>query len=496
MSWAVLVGGCSGGAEDSSSASRLVAWRLETETADTRPLVLGIYDRELETACRFVPVADGTLRCLPSSAAVELQTTLFADDRCEQVLLAWTRPLIASADRAKPPGIVTVSTGSACEPTYVARKATKLGVGSAPFERSTAGECLRLSADATASVLAGKDWLVAGEALPPSLFAQGRRVQVPPPAGQRLGVEQIESASGGPFAVGLHDQQWQRSCELERDGVDLRCWPPAALPRWGRFLLYTDRGCATPLASFHADDETCAGPVLVRGNSEVSRLGARWTGSVLATYDVSGSCRPEMIDLGRSRAFLIGETLGPDAVAKLRSQHQGSGPLRFSGPATEDGRVFDLPVQQLPTRFGSSLFMAGSPVEFLDARAIACTPFRVPDGTIRCLPTGEMVALEDLFFSDAGCMHPLALCRGCQGTKVLIPAPGGDPFGGASALHEFGAPHRGQAFSTGFSNDHLCRPLEPGQISPTDVLYELGAKVLFGQYSQLAEWRGSDRISP
>ena len=66
-------------------------------------------------------------------------------------------------------------------------------------------------------------------------------------------------------------------------------------------------------------------------------------------------------------------------MAKLRSQHQGSGPLRFSGPETEDGRVFDLPVQQLPTRFGSSLFMAGSPVEFLDARAIACTPFRGPE---------------------------------------------------------------------------------------------------------------------
>jgi hypothetical protein len=33
-------------------------------------------------------------------------------------------------------------------------------------------------------------------------------------------------------------------------------------------------------------------------------------------------------------------------------------------------------------------------------------------------------------------------------------------------------------------------------LSPTDVLYQLGAKVPFGQYPQLAEWRGPDRISP
>ena len=498
--WLGILGACSGGGDGSPSTSRLVSWRLETEAADTRPLVLGIYDRELATACRFLPVADGSLRCLPVSAAVEPPNTLFADDRCDQVLLAWTRPILASADRAEPPGIVAISTGSTCAPTYQPRKATKLGAGLPLFERSTTGECQRLSADATASVLTGRDWLVAGEALSPSLFAQGRRVQLPPPAGQRLGLEQIESASGGPFAVGLHDRQWQQSCELERDGVNgdgLSCWPPVARPTWGRFRLYGDSGCGTLLASFQADDETCAGPALVRGVNEVSRIGARWTGTVLATYDVAGdSCHPEMIDLGLSRAFLIGERLGSDAVARLRSQPQGAGPLRFSGPVTDDGRVFDLPVERLLTRFGSSLFMAGSPVDFLDARAVACTPFRVPDGTIRCLPTGEMLAFQDLFFSDDRCSQPLALCRGCQGTKVLIPVPGGDPFGGASAIHEFGAAHTGQAFSTGFSNDHLCRPLEPGQISPTDVLYQLGAKVPFGQYPQLAEWRGPDRITP
>ena len=148
------------------------------------------------------------------------------------------------------PESLTVSTGSACEPTYVAAKGNEARswaprYSSIPPPVSVSG-CRPTRPRRYWPKRIG--WLPA-EALPPSLFAQGRRVQVPPPAGQRLGVEQIESASGGPFAVGLHDQQWQRSCELERDGVDggaLRCWPPAARPRWGRFLLYGGQTSAQP----------------------------------------------------------------------------------------------------------------------------------------------------------------------------------------------------------------------------------------------------------
>ena len=67
----------SGAGAAASDEPRLVPWQLQAEGSE--PLVVGVFDRERQQHCGFVPDATGQLRCLPlTRGALELTRT-FAD---------------------------------------------------------------------------------------------------------------------------------------------------------------------------------------------------------------------------------------------------------------------------------------------------------------------------------------------------------------------------------------------------------------------------------
>lgn len=486
--------GCHATDPADGTTGRLVSWRLETESGDSRPLVLGIYDRALDTPCRFVSVEDGTTRCLPFSEQAGPLSTLFADERCEHMLFQWV-PARTGSTPEKMPSYLSVPGPSACPLRYTPRTAQAFDRSGTLFEQTASGGCRASAQSVTQNLIRNREFLVAGEPVPLSRFAVGSRVSVPPPTGQRLGVVQFESPDGGPFPVGLHDRQWQRTCIPESTGNDgeLLCWPPYAQDFVGRFVLFAEKGCVTPLAAHQPDDaESCADPVLVRGRTGTRRIGERWTAPYYAAYDTAGQTCAAAQSFAVQRVFGIGPELAPGAIAALRSQVQGTGPLRAISLTTDDGRAFDLPVERWNTSYGRNLSIAAKSPLFQDAAAKPCAPYRASDGTVRCLPLHALEPLPGIYFADAACAQPLALCTDCAGKDVLVPLPGRDPFG-AAAVHEFGPRFTGQAFASDGNNG--CAPYDPAMSTKID-LRTLGAQVSWDRYPKLAEWRGTERIGP
>lgn len=488
--------GCHTADPQDGTAGRLVSWRLETESGDSRPLVLGIYDRALDTPCRFVTAEDGTERCLPFSEQAGPLSSLFADERCEHMLFQWVPDRTGAAE--KKPAFLSVPSQQTCPRRYEPRTARPLDRSSIVYERTSSGECRASTASVSQSILRDREFLVAGDPVPLSRFAAGTRVRVPPPSGQRLAEVQIQSPDGGPFTVGLHDQLWQRACAPQTTGSadELLCWPPYAQDTQGRFLLFAEQSCTTQLSAYQPiEEEPCEEPVLVRARSGNRRIGERWTAPHYTSYDAaSASCMPAGASVVAARIFAIGPALGPDAVAALRSRAQGTGALRRVAPATEDGRAFDLPIERWNTSYGRTIGLAGQTAIFEDAAAKPCTPYRASDGTVRCLPLRDLEPLPGLYFADAACTQPLASCTDCAGKDVLVPIQGSDPFG-AAAVHEFGPRFTGQAFATDGTPAARCAPYTPASGSGIE-LRALGARVPWDRYPKLAEWRGAERVGP
>ncbi|HEU4536410.1 MAG TPA: hypothetical protein VFS00_19935, partial [Polyangiaceae bacterium] len=365
---------------------------------------------------------------------------MFADSRCERPLFSWTADGLDGQGAGAPPEFVTVASGPRCAPVYAVRRAEVFSADRAVFAPVAGGGCVAYPAEVSASALAGKGWLAAGEPVPDSRFAEGRRVVTAPPPGQRLSDEVIESAAGGPFLVGVHDARWQRGCDLRgRDEGDAQCWPPTAETTWGRFLLFTDQTCATRLAAYDADDDSCEEPALVSHEGALHELGERWSVAPYSSYAVEEpTCTNGPESPRPPRTFLVGAALDADALARLQLRPQGAGQVRLIGPEADDGRPFDLPAERQLTSLGPSVWLAGRAALFERAGESPCAPFRAPDGAIRCLPLGDLVPISDIFFSDERCSQPLVSCTECAGKQVLVPAPSADPFGAASAVHELG----------------------------------------------------------
>lgn len=490
-----LLSGCAAKEPEAPPPERLVAWHLLPEAGSSQPLVLGIHDRELATTCRFVTAPDGVERCLPFAAAAGPVQNHFADSRCEHMLFQWTPSELQAPGSAEPPKYLSVPSGPDCAPVYVPHTARRFEGSSQVFIRSTGGGCTAYSASVSASFLRDKQWLVADELVQPSLFASGRRVQVPPPADQRLGVEQIVSDSGGPFVTGLYDTKWQRACTLSQSGSadTLSCLPPFATSTVGRYRLLADRACTTRLAADPATDESCVEPVMVRGTSGWRSIGARWTTPYYYSYDTDGiGCQMDGNGPRPKRVYAIGAELEPDAISTVGLHAPGAG-LRLVVPRAADGRSFALPVERWGSAYGISIGISGQITEYRGSAETSCTPMRVSDGTIRCLPFKDMAPLSQLFFADAACSVPLLLCDKCEGKTVLVPAAGGDPFGAASAVRKLGPRFTRAAFTTGFSNDHKCVPLDPA-MNIGGELRELAEPIPWEEYARLQEWRGSERI--
>lgn len=251
----------------------------------------------------------------------------------------------------------------------------------------------------------------------------------------------------------------------------------------------------TRLAADSATDERCEQPVMVRTNEGWSHIGARVTAPYFYSYDSDWDpCRMDGNGPRPLRVFAIGSALEPDGITALQLRAPGAG-LRLVAPFANDGRPFDLPVERWSEAYGPTLGIGGRAAEYVDAAETSCTPLRVSDGKIRCLPPKDMVPLDPLFYADAACSVPLLLCRECEGKSVLVRAAGGEPFGAASALHELGPRFTGPAFTTGFNNDRRCIPLDPAMRLGGE-LRELAAQLPWEKYARLTEWRGTERLGP
>lgn len=478
-----------GCAQDPSSAERLVSWRLQPAEGESRPLVLGIYDRELSTPCRFRTTSDGSLRCLPTPPHALPTLSLYADAACEHMLITWVADGIGVPNPTTPPELVAVPTGPRCAPVYVPRRTERLPAGSLVHTRGADGACTAYSAPVSASTLAGKSWLVAGDVVPDAMFAEGRRTRVAPPPGQRLGSELVESADGGPFLVGVHDVRWQRGCSLMRgaEAGAVQCWPPVAEALWGRYYLFTDASCATRLAGFGADSDRCEDPALVRGLEGLNAIDERFREPPYSSYAAPmATCSLDPNGPRPPRTFRIGPPLEERALAELKWKARGGGPLRFLGLESDDGRAFDLPSERYGGDFGLGVALAEQPARFATATGAECLPYRIADGSIRCLPS-ELMPLSNLYYADERCTQPLAWCSECEGKRVLVPATSADPFGAATAVRALGPAFTAQAYTTGYSNDHLCRPVTPAQIAGGE-LHTLAAQLPWDGYPRLLEW--------
>lgn len=487
------------------ASDRLVSWRLQPAGAagGTGGALLGTYDRARQTPCRFVEADDGAVRCLPWSPHVERLTGFFADARCERALFEWVPNRANPAETAPP--LVTIESQDGCRRPHSVHEAHVLDDSRPIFAGSSSGSCAeyprqRLRMD---RIEEGR-LLAAGDRLSPALFAAGRRVRLPAPPGRRLGIERIESAAGGPFPVGLHDQQWNRSCHFEADlrGNRLSCWPPAATNSFGRGYLFTPT-CAAPLAHVDAN-QGCEEPALVRGyiggQSGLHALGPRWSGTPFFSYrnDGTGCALESFTAFSTIRVFEIGEPLAAGAIAALPLQAEGTGPVRAQVPRDEGGAPVGLPLGRVFTIFGGVLSYEGL-MPFVGADGRPCTAFRVSDGTIRCLPVADLMPLTTSTFADARCTQRLVACdlcdscETCEGKRVADVTYGSDPFGAVVALYEIGPVFTGQVYLRSSTNRFACEPY------PTDAgraFRKPAALIPWDAFPRLEERRGDDLAIP
>jgi hypothetical protein len=400
-------GGTGGTASDEP---RLVPWQLQAEGSE--PLVVGVFDREREQHCRFVPDATGQLRCLPLTRGELELTVSFADPECQQPIHRGQRPAAEAVRTALDEPMALPLELEDCEQRFVVARVTELAAD-APHYVMLGGTSCGVSMNRP---LPDDVDFVRGPPLDLEDYVSGKLV---PGAllGERIRVEEIEAADGSRFQHALYDERWQKPCNLN-DWRDSPVCMAASMDDWTTF--YVDAACEGEGVWYAA---ACGDPAFI-GRSELYALGQPWTGSV---YELGKGCREASFapDSG-VRFYHRGEPLGDDAVAAVQWLEAGSGRLQRRGLRGDAGQLFGL-ADGLFGDSGSLRERSGSLVlpRYHDRETGAdCAPIWTSEGDVRCVPSTVQIEPYSLqMYTDAACSQPAYLClqqESCAGTDLIL----------------------------------------------------------------------------
>jgi hypothetical protein len=410
----------SGGAGQSGAADgggdaptgRLVPWQLEAKGSP--PLVLGIFDTAEQQHCRFVPDAEGQLRCMPELLApIGLApqvgsiglTAAFADPECQ--VPVYNVPVAMLVEAASQFVLLPLPEVGGCEP----RRYTVANLAPvAPSAKFYTGEPC---AETYRPVVAGIADVTAKNLVPPERYVAGTRVDGPRFA-NRLRLQQVTTEEGANFDDRVFDEQWGSLCKLAETD------PPHCIPDYAEHLSnhYQDETCTMPVWQVPA----CETPTFIVGDSGFAdqnhALGEPYSGPVWVYYG-HGGCMPKAppgID-GPDHFFLEGPALAEHPLASFQFQAEGNGNLRARGVVGDDGSSIVVSNELASWR------------RFHDeAAGEDCDVVYTPEGLARCVPRVVLSNLSTVgayTFADDQCTQPAHFCydwsyRHCEGGLAVL----------------------------------------------------------------------------
>lgn len=287
--------------------------------------------------CRFLPAADGALRCLPG----DFSTQYFVDDLC-------TIPaLFLGRDACAPPTTAAlVEAGSGCDVRWEVRA---LGAPLDTVHYLSGGTCY------TTPPPGGTAYQM-GPALEPSIFVAARRVASP--GTESLSTSRLVSDDGATGEYLLADAIEGWLCETSSMLGDWRCLPRGVA--FGRTQAFGDPACTEP--AFYPPACPAESHVLT---STSNGFAFHRPGALAPAYQSSsGICAP--VDVSPGAAQLLGPPLTPERFAAGAVETVGArlqlDVVRYLGMA--------LPARGLFPRDGQG----------------PCIPHYAADGVLRCLP--------------------------------------------------------------------------------------------------------------
>jgi hypothetical protein len=405
----VSVGGTGATASDEP---RLVPWQLQAEGSE--PLVIGVFDREREQHCRFVPDAAGELRCLPlTPGALEL-TVHFADAECQRPIYRSELPAAEAVREALEEPMALPLELADCEQRFVVARVTELAADAPHYILFGGTSC----GPSMMGPLADQVDFVRDAPLDPKNYVSG---ELAPGAllGDRIRVQEIEAADGSRFQEALYDEHWQKPCKLSERRGSLACLP-ASLDENTNY--HVDAACEGESVW---GVRACAEPAFIGQSSfELYALGEPWTGAV---YEYGKGCREVSFppDNG-ARFYERGGLLGDDAVAAVQWFQAGGGLLQRRGLRNDTGELFGLDDRL----FGDSGSLRGAPGRVVVPRyhdsetGVDCWPIWTSEGDVRCVPsTVQIEPYSFEMYADAACSRPAYACfsqEPCVGTDLIV----------------------------------------------------------------------------
>jgi hypothetical protein len=454
-----LAAGCSSHSPvDPDDGRRLVPWQLEVEGAP--PLVLGLYDAQEKTHCRFLPDEAGQLRCLPTPALPVDLWGAFSDPGCQHPIYK-TSPGRAGAVVGQPVAL-PLPTALDCPPE-------RFGVGvlrsrsasEAAFDLSGSGECSPIM------ISDGALTIDAFEA--PDRWATGEEVDGPL-LSDRLRVRQIDT-SGTRVDERVVDARWDAPCSI----VDEQCRPLIGLDVP---LFFEDPQCqGVPLWPAFCDDTV----LVEHSDRSLHTLGPAWDGPV---YSSKGGCLQQRGAAGPNDLYGYveeGPAVGADAIATVSWVLAGKGRFLRRAPRGTDGTLVPL---------GAELLKDSNLAPFQDTMTkLPCRPIWTPEGLVRCVSLPLSAPMQLGYFADAGCTTPAfpsSLCDRCN------LASGVDEAGGMYFVESISVAKEVRSLFS--KNMDTCVPMPD---VPPGMFFTQGDDPLpWSQFPVIAERNGWPKRSP
>jgi hypothetical protein len=455
-----------------AAAPRLFPWELQPD--GTPALLMGIYDRQENAHCRFVPDEAGQLRCLPWSRAPLVETATFSDPQCQKrVYELDPRAVDALVRHATALALPRV----ACAPKRYA-VGTLVAFDGPRFGGTPCAALANAPGPGGSRVLLAVDKLEA-----PARWVTGTEIDGALVAG-RLRVRRVAAADGARFDDHLVDEKWSRPCGLTLNlDRNVTC-APAML---GGGTAYHEGVTCTGPGVYRAgacDDPAFVGSVT---SAAAFALGPVWKGAVSSRPGMGG-CRTEApfsTADGPDVYVEAGAPLGADAILPgMVWKLGGTGRLRLRSLPADDGSLVTVP--------NDILFGMGDVLNFHDELSRYfdtttnrnCSAVRTPDGVLRCIPTMALASPGPIGFSDPACTKPIFFCPGyvpCTGQVVVSASL--EPNGDVNAFTLMSA----QAVTMTFLKLVSGECSSPGLGAPTMVFAPGPTQATWGDFPTLRE---------
>ncbi|MBA3396852.1 MAG: hypothetical protein H0T89_29750 [Deltaproteobacteria bacterium] len=453
--WLVAVAALAGCGDNSSGrleavgirdGTRLVARFLVAEGA---AVFRHWHDVERGMDCAFEPASDGEYRCLPIGPDATYINYEYADAACSQPVVLAPRcqapryafsHAMATARCNRPSGRAVFSVGPA-------RASRTVFV----YRDGVCQEAFTIDIDSTDALYD------LGDKLPATDFVAA---QLGPASSDALASYTFTADDGAVQADTTWDAARAGECHASERTDPPRCVPLEVALHYDH--VWADAACTIQAAVDLAQLRPCAAPTAIVGFGSDSfhfrELGAAVPAADVHVTDMANVCTGRTNTDGDDY-YLEGLVIPDDQFPRVTRVLDGTGRLRAERYTDADGNP-----------------LAAARGFYDTLAANRCSPYRFPDGTLRCVPYNvSFVPAPQTggYFADAACTQPVVT------EQATSPPPSVIVVGHAqrdvcdavnyAAVHAAGPPHTGALFHT---TD--CTPVSRDQ---GVAYYTLGAAI-------------------